>query len=645
MASSSSSSTSTFQYPPPVWEFVPDESLESPSTSTMTTAVQVQPRTASSYVLQESAGCLDASWQEEEEQEGDDVDDDDVRTPFKPLDGTTTTNTTNTSTDSIANINGLSFFPTTPRCWMLLFLLVALAVLVPVTVLWVAPAVSPSAQVSWTPSSQCVWGVPDLEDLEDLEDINENEEDLAVYAHLQRLLGPLLVGNQEDDCFPATFQQQQALLWLMNHWLLPQDKEELPFLPTPTTPSATTISSSKDPSMQVEWLVQAFVASLLALHWDLHHHLPTTTVTVTAAVDASTSLPVHVQTLCSWAGVLCTGDGRWRSLQWNSNSDTDYVPLQGSIPTELGLLTQLRLLDLSQQPHLTGSLPSTLTQLSHLQALYLQDNVALTGTFPTSAVVLAGASNDDEDVVLWPELTDVRIRYCPGIQQYGLSFLPTVTQDDMEEDSTSSSGRTTGTGTVTVSPRLQFLEWSQAMMTTSDDTSSDNTASPPEQEDNLSTDEPSSVLTPSFSPTLPSELGLWTNLQWVVLDGIGWGGTIPSTLSQWSKVQMLDLAYNYLEGTMPIELGQWSTLEWLSLQDSGLTGHLPSPWKDLDWSYVEVGNSGTFGGLDLEPKSVYSLLEQLSIDCKCGDEWPLMNHEGSVPPLPEKCLCSKTLDG
>ena len=59
----------------------------------------------------------------------------------------------------------------------------------------------------------------------------------------------------------------------------------------------------------------------------------------------------------------------------------DNYELDGSIPTELGLLTKLTILWLNNNS-LEGELPVALSDLVDLNVLYLQNNIGLSGTVP-----------------------------------------------------------------------------------------------------------------------------------------------------------------------------------------------------------------------------------------------------------------------
>ena len=88
-------------------------------------------------------------------------------------------------------------------------------------------------------------------------------------------------------------------------------------------------------------------------------------------------------TECNWYGVVCTGD----SVTALSLYDNQ---LTGSIPAELGNLTNLQYLSLYDN-QLTGSIPAELGNLTNLQYLSLYGN-QLTGSIPVELMNMTSLS-------------------------------------------------------------------------------------------------------------------------------------------------------------------------------------------------------------------------------------------------------------
>ena len=87
-----------------------------------------------------------------------------------------------------------------------------------------------------------------------------------------------------------------------------------------------------------------------------------------------------------------------------------------------------------------------------------------------------------------------------------------------------------------------------------------------------------------ISGSVPTEIGLLSDLVYIRLARNQFTGSVPSQLGQLSSLNFLQISglinlglnSNSLTGTIPRELGQISTLERLSLSDNALTGTIPS---------------------------------------------------------------------
>ena len=199
--------------------------------------------------------------------------------------------------------------------------------------------------------------------------------------------------------------------------------------------------------------------------------------------------------------------------------------LQGSIPAEIGLLSNIKGLALEDNT-LSGDLPSELGLLTNIEKLHLM-NVGLTGTVPSevgnmvSLNVLRLTDNAftgslPSEIGSLSNLVDGIFAYC------GLSgSLPT-----------------------NIGTMMNLVEL------------------------NL---EGNSVTGP-----IPTELGILSRLQTLRLLLNGLTGTLPTELARLASVRSLFLSRNSIEGTIPTQFGEMTTLEYLGLAFNRLTGAIPS---------------------------------------------------------------------
>ncbi|MEN8217501.1 MAG: S8 family serine peptidase, partial [Pseudomonadota bacterium] len=227
--------------------------------------------------------------------------------------------------------------------------------------------------------------------------------------------------------------------------------------------------------------------------------------------------------VCSWTGVRCNdGHVLELSLSWNN--------LTGSIPTELGNLTNLETLELSDN-QLTGSIPTELGNLTNLETLDLDFN-QLTGSIPTE---LGNLTN------LW----ELRL----------------------------SGNQLTGT-IPTELGNLTYL-WEFYLY--------DNrlTGTIPTELGNLTYLEVLDLGGNQLTGTIPTELGNLTYLEMLFLSGNQLTGTIPTELGNLTYLEMLFLSGNQLTGSIPTELGNLTYLGQLYLNDNQLCGEIPVELKNL----------------------------------------------------------------
>ncbi|MBN2416026.1 T9SS type A sorting domain-containing protein [bacterium] len=93
--------------------------------------------------------------------------------------------------------------------------------------------------------------------------------------------------------------------------------------------------------------------------------------------------------------------------------------------------------------------------------------------------------------------------------------------------------------------------------------------------------------------SIPSQLGNLTNLAVLYLDDNYLTGSIPGSLGGLLNLRELDLSFNYLQGPIPSALGTLPNLAYLSLWVNELSGAIPASLGDissLEWLDLEDNN-------------------------------------------------------
>ena len=228
--------------------------------------------------------------------------------------------------------------------------------------------------------------------------------------------------------------------------------------------------------------------------------------------------------LREWFRVTTDAAGRVTELRLGGNG------LTGSIPFELGNLTNLQFLSLAQN-ELTGPLPGALGDLVNLTELYVQDN-RLSAAIPAELGRLAN-----------------------------LRFLNLAGNE--------LSGR--------IPPELGNLANLVFLFLSGNALSG---PIPPELGDLASL---GGLFLPQneLSGPIPAELGKLGNLQTLILEGNELTGAIPAELGRLANLRNLNLAGNGLTGRIPPELGSLVNLYALDLSRSELSGPIPTSLGNL----------------------------------------------------------------
>ncbi len=276
-----------------------------------------------------------------------------------------------------------------------------------------------------------------------------------------------------------------------------------------------------------------------------------------------------------WDGVITDGFGRVTELRLGGNH------LNGMIPSELGRLYNLELLDLSRN-QLNGEIPSVLGRLTGLRYLHLNQN-RLTGPAPSwlgrlSALRTLDLSGNEltgevpEELGSIADLTKLRLgggNQLTGCMPEELKGVPSHDAAGLGLQFCGASDRAALTA---LYDATGGAEW----------TDNENwlTEAPTSQWYGVATDGSDRVTGlrlggNQLNGKIAPELGRLSNLEELVLNGNRLTGAIPPELGRLSYLKELSLDGNQLSGEIPFELGFLFKLQSLKLTENRLSGKIP----------------------------------------------------------------------
>ncbi|KAL3700786.1 hypothetical protein R1sor_018808 [Riccia sorocarpa] len=348
---------------------------------------------------------------------------------------------------------------------------------------------------------------------------------------------------------------------------------------------------------------------------------------------------------CNWTGVAC----RQISASDNDSSiviglDLSSRNLTGSIPEEIGALTDLQVLDLNNNA-LNGEIPSALTSLTQLTFINLTSNY-LNGSFPAGMSALQNLRQLDaydnffsgplpEEIGQLSELVYLHLggNYFEGEVPAGywnlrkLEFL-NLAGNELVGPVPPAIGNLTS---------LTWLEMGY---------NSFNCELPPEI-GNLRELTYIDVSWAQIVGQIPRELGQLSKLNSIFLFRNQLAGTIPVELGNLSSIWSLDLSNNSLSGSIPLEFGNLKQLRLLSLWGNKLVGTVPTSIGDLPHLLTLFLWKNSFSGSLPQQLGLSSSLSNLDVSsnnftgpippdlCKSGALWKLMLFDNSFTgPVP-----------
>jgi hypothetical protein len=247
-------------------------------------------------------------------------------------------------------------------------------------------------------------------------------------------------------------------------------------------------------------------------------------------------------TPCEWYGVTCR-DGHVTMLSLSNND------LTGSLPADIGQLTELEILDLSGN-NLSGHLPAEIGNMRQLRWLYLNDN-PLSGAIPLNLMDL------DNLEILWLYNTNM----CEPTDRSFNGWL-TRMEDFQRSNVTCSTIATTAS--VNIAPETEF--------------NCDDVTEIPKME--------CETLVMLYNETGGSSWGKNTN--WLQNNTpCNWHGVTCEA----GHVTQLALANNGLTGKLPAELSNLTNLTSLDLSNNSLEGPIPGALVKLPLTNVNLENT------------------------------------------------------
>ena len=262
------------------------------------------------------------------------------------------------------------------------------------------------------------------------------------------------------------------------------------------------------------------------------------TLAGTAALNWSADTPI-----ADWTGVaLGEASGRVTEILLGG------MGLNGNIPKQLGSLSNLQSLDLSDN-RLTGSIAAELLDLANLQELYLGGNL-LTGCVPDG---LRDVPNND--------IARLGLPFCSEHPCVSGGAVVDATNTGLKSDCErllAARDTLAGTASLNWSADTPITEWNGVVL-------------------GGTSGRVTEILLGALglNGRIPKELGSLANLTELSLDNNQLTGEIPPELGRLSNLRYLRLWSNQLTGEIPPELGGLSNLTELSLDNNQLTGEIP----------------------------------------------------------------------
>jgi Leucine-rich repeat (LRR) protein len=309
---------------------------------------------------------------------------------------------------------------------------------------------------------------------------------------------------------------------------------------------------------------------------------------------------------CSWRGITCDSKGRVAAMNLTDASAFSFA--QGTIPTEIAMLSRLTALSVPEHG-LQGSVPAELASLAHLRELDLRSNklesanewlLHLTPESASSLERLRLSYNFLQDDWQATEL-DV-LATCSNLVELDVTNNPELTSDlsliEYAESWPNLTDFRVGLTGLTVAMNDRVGSWPRLLHLDAGGSGVSGTLSP--------------FLSPTLrlltvaagrgsgiSGSLPTEIGLWTRLEELDLDYNPLETTIPTEIGLATSLKIFSSKYIAgLIGTVPTEVGMLTRLERLDVSSTALSGTLPTEIvRCRELSVLKLDATALVGGL------------------------------------------------
>ena len=291
--------------------------------------------------------------------------------------------------------------------------------------------------------------------------------------------------------------------------------------------------------------------------------------------------------LSRWYGITTNAAGRVVEINLeNNNLDGSIIGLEA-----IGILSELKVLNLGSNPSLTGILPTSILGLS-LETLHLDgskvcipadpDFQMWLGMVPTKSGVIVCEGSDssgDKDALI--ELHHAT----QGLHWHrDANWLSNLPLRDWQGVTTDSEGRVMGLDLSgnnlrgILPPSLVKLDSLEHL----DVSGNKLTGQIPAELGQLTKLRHLSLRNNLLSGEIPAELGQLTNLRMLYLSANQFSGHIPAELGQLTRLSVMSISLNKgISGRIPAELGQLTNLTKLRLWRNNLTGEIPAELGQL----------------------------------------------------------------